>query len=551
MGNVFGNNLSAEESIQELEFRESLVKKYFKYSSSTNNLMGYKCCKTKIPGKEINSIYTFYLYNIEGFFDFENGFFFTLHNLIWIMICFNENNIDTKSYKDFSCKLKIFLNFLEAGNPKHKNINVKNFKEFMEYLKKEDELIKIASLGMTLLRNSNYVINFLESIIPFDQFKGYVSSVFQLIEGGLEIFGGIRDLANLSKAIINKNYYEAAIYLLDGTVNFFKGGDHIRNSYRQLKQNYREKKFTKAQRNLNTLLNKMDKLFIKLKENNLNKLYKKNVIVLAIDETNRFMEDPDIGLINVEGIEYYAKSLDENDVNRNKFTMNMIFFYMELKNIISSDEFENKDFKLRYGFMIYLKKILLRQYNLQLWNSMNEENIIHLINDKYKEYYDDLNELDDNKREIDEKEKIVKKTNYKNTNEIIEQKVLVKSSSISSYSFNKKNENKIIKEEKKNHNNFNSTCAKGFYKKKIVHKNTNNTSSKPKLLSKSEMNCCKIESVKNEYKISKKTYNFKGYRDKYKRKNESKSDEISCQDLSSKNSAPPVGIYYKKVNNFK
>ena len=34
----------------------------------------------------------------------------------------------------------------------------------------------------------------MESIIPFEQFKGYVSSVFLLIEKEYEIYSGIKDI---------------------------------------------------------------------------------------------------------------------------------------------------------------------------------------------------------------------------------------------------------------------------------------------------------------------------------------------------------------------
>ena len=559
MGTILGYELSSEKSIKELELKQSLVKKYFEYSSSTNNLMGYKCCKTKIPGKEINSDYTFYLYNIEGFFDFENGFFFTLQNLIWIMKCFNENNINTKSYEDFGCKIKILFASLEVIASKRQMMKIK---EYIDLIKENDQLLRLGSFGISLLRNSKSVINFLERIIPFDQFKGYVSSVFLLIEGGFEIWTGFIDMGNLYKAFLNKNYFEAFIYLLDGTANLYQGGNKINNSYKELQENYREKNFTKAQRNLNALLNKMDKLFNKLKENNLNNLYKKNIVVLAIDETCRFMEDPDIGLIYVQGIESYAKSLNTIDINRNKFIMNLIIFYLKLKDIISSDEFENKDFKLRYGFMVYLKKIILEQYNQQLWNSMNEQNITHLINEKYQEYYDNLNKADDHNREVDDQKKMLEITNYKNINEIMEKKILHKTPSISSYPLNKNNKNnkknpKITEEKKKNHNFFYSTCTNGFYTKKTIHKNTNNAISTTKSSSKSEFNYCKIEAVKSKDKKDKKdkistksTYNFKGCRANYKKRNEKKNDEISSKDISLENSAPPpIGIYYEKIKN--
>ena len=533
-----GNRISAEDSIKELENKQSLIKKYFDYSSSINNFMGYKCCKTKIPGNEIKSDFTFYLYNIEGFFDIENGFFFTLQNLILSMKYFNESKIDTKSWKDFSVKIKIFLGFLQTlafienvdkyyiKDRKEENQNT--FKIFMDYVKNNKEFSEIASFGIALLRNSDYVINFLESIIPFEQFKGYVSSVFLLIEGGFEIYTGIKVIPKVFKAFSKKNYFEAIVYLIDGTYNFVQGAVNAYDSYNQIKENYCKKKFTKAQRNLNALLNKMDLLFDELKKNNLNELYKNNVVVLAIDETNKLMEDPDIRLINVKGIENYAKSLDNIDCNRHKFFMNMIIFYLQLKNIISSDEYENKDFKLRYGFMLHLKKIILEQYNQQSWNSMDEENIIHLINDKYQEYYDNLNELDDDKKEIDDKEKKVTTTNNKIGNTNMEKRLLTKTPSLSLYSFKKKNENnnnntknpEIIEEEKKNQKIFYNTNANGFYKKKIIHKNTNDIDSTNKSLLKSESNYCKTETVNNQdEKISN---NFQGYRVRYKRKNNDK-----------------------------
>ena len=580
MGNIFGYNISAEDSIKELKFRQSLIKQYFSYSSSTNNFMGYKCCKIQIPGKEIKSDFTFYLYNIEGFFDIENGFFFTLHNLIWIMKCFNENKIDTKSYEDFNLKIKLFLSSLETikytfteknenlKNEKKtqdpKNKNNKNLEEFMEYMLKEKEWSKIVSYGISILRNCDFVINVLERIIPFDQFKDYISSVLLLIEGGCEIWSGFTDMVNLYRAMTSKNYFEAFIYLIDGTINFVQGGINIKDSYKQICENYRDKNFTKAQRNLNALLNKMDQLFNKLKENNLNKLYKNNIIVLAIDETNRFMKEPDIGFIYVEGIEYYAKSLDTIDINRNKFVMNMIIFYQQLKNLISSDEYNNnQDFRLRYGFMAYLKKIILKEYNQQLWNSMDEENISGLVEEKYKEYYDDYNDLNgsDDESGTDEQKKKTKITSSKNLNEITEKTTLTKSSSISSYSLNKKNENKknnnyitknsnIIEEEKKNYKNFYSTSTNGFYKKKIINKNTNYITPTTKPLLNKESNYCKIETEKNKYKISKSaTYNSNGSRAKYKRRKENKKDEILSQELSLENAAPPIINYSKKINN--
>ena len=39
------------------------------------------------------------------------------------------------------------------------------------------------------------------------------------------------------------------------------------------------------------------------------------------------MEDPDIRLLNIKGIENYAKSLNNIDANRNKFILYMIIFY--------------------------------------------------------------------------------------------------------------------------------------------------------------------------------------------------------------------------------
>ena len=70
--------------------------------------MGNKCFKTKIPGKEIESDFTLYLYNIEGFLDIENGFFFILQNLIWIMKHFNESKMILNHTKILVLKYKYF-----------------------------------------------------------------------------------------------------------------------------------------------------------------------------------------------------------------------------------------------------------------------------------------------------------------------------------------------------------------------------------------------------------------------------------------------------------
>ena len=95
-------NITESEGITKLINNQSLIIKYFENSQLLRNYMNIRCSNVFIPGKEIGQKSSFYLYNIEGFFDIENGFFFTLHNLIWIMKCFNENKIDTKSYEDFN-----------------------------------------------------------------------------------------------------------------------------------------------------------------------------------------------------------------------------------------------------------------------------------------------------------------------------------------------------------------------------------------------------------------------------------------------------------------
>ena len=62
--------------------------------------MNTRCIKKDIPGKDIEQNSTFYIYNIEGFFDIEKGVYFSLIELFETMKYCEQNEIDIKNYED-------------------------------------------------------------------------------------------------------------------------------------------------------------------------------------------------------------------------------------------------------------------------------------------------------------------------------------------------------------------------------------------------------------------------------------------------------------------
>ena len=484
-----GNTQTAEEGVEKLKLNTKLIKKYIEISSFTHGSFGYNCMKTIIPGKEIDFSSNFYLFNIEGFFDIEKGIFFTLKKLIYMINYFNTKKIETKSYQDFSCKINSFFyvcDLLRFSYEKYNEIKENNADKF------DTENLSLLCIGINFIRNYQPAINFLERIIPFEEFKGYASSIFQFVEGGIEITQGICKVIKIVNAVKNKNLPSIIFNCIEGIYYFFEGEKNIKNSINDMKNNYNNKNYTNAQNNLNQLLNKMSKMFDDLNNHNFKELYENNVIILAIDETQRNSEGVHLDLINVSGIDYYAKCLNDNDIERVKYIKNLFILDSELKLNISNDIYDKDPMLLSrlYTFMIFIQQIILKEYNdKNFWLNMDKSSIQEFVNDKKYEFYSIFNEIMEkisieNPNEIENiiKNEIYKKFNskklskansfYNNAkNKNNEKTDIHNSSSTKNINLNKKNEVINNNKEIKSNKSFYST-TNSFYNKR---KNQNNT----------------------------------------------------------------------------
>lgn len=113
MGN---SNSTVEEGISKLIKNKPLIMKYLNKSVIYKNFMNNRCLKVKIPGNEIEQNSSFYIYNVEGFFDIEKGIYFSLIQLLEIIKVYEENNIEIKDYKDLELKTYNFLCALQFAN---------------------------------------------------------------------------------------------------------------------------------------------------------------------------------------------------------------------------------------------------------------------------------------------------------------------------------------------------------------------------------------------------------------------------------------------------
>jgi len=114
----------------------------------------------------------------------------------------------------------------------------------------------------------------LEKIIPFEQSKGYITSILKFIEGGVEIYAGIKECIKCYKSFNFFSFIEAVYFLVQGAKNIGESSIEMYNKYQ-------ENNLTKAQEILKTLLNKMQQLFSDLVQTNFQKLYEGNVICFS------------------------------------------------------------------------------------------------------------------------------------------------------------------------------------------------------------------------------------------------------------------------------
>lgn len=79
------------------------------------------------------------------------------------------------------------------------------------------------------------------------------------------------------------------------------------------------------------LVNKMQELFKKLINSNLEEFKNNNIIILGIDESDSFYnEEIDLLLFNINNIDTYAQCISEKEKDRAKYIENMIYFYKKI-----------------------------------------------------------------------------------------------------------------------------------------------------------------------------------------------------------------------------
>lgn len=172
MGNT--ETPTASGGITKLKNNHALIIKYFEKSSLIKNYMGNRCTKILIEGKEIDQNSSFYFYNIEGFFDFEKGIYFSLIQLLESMIVLEESKVKINSYEQLeyyfpivSKAFEFFGNLFLNKNENNANLQCnKEFKEENSHKKScfysEESEIKISE---------DYFIKILGGLVQFEKHK--------------------------------------------------------------------------------------------------------------------------------------------------------------------------------------------------------------------------------------------------------------------------------------------------------------------------------------------------------------------------------------------
>ena len=489
MGN---SNSTAEEGISKLIKNKSLITKYLNKSVLNKNFMNNRILNVKVPGNEIEQNSSFYIYNIEGFFDIEKGIYFSLIQLLEIIQLSEENNIQIKDYKDLELKVYNFMCALQLVNTicnlsssktiiseQEKKDNCvcvctmteeKKTQSFdfslnnilnISWNKREEKTLKqeekknleneinnidfsniptILSLVVILneilkpcigkIKNSRLkkTIDWLSNIIPFDELKEIAYYSLRAISGTLS---GITNILNGISNFKN-NKILSILNVTTGLLEFGKVGIDSLITYNKYKTLKSTKKRTKAQDNFLKLTNKMELLFIELIKSNFEGLKTNNIIILGIDESEgNYNEGTDLQLCKIDNIDNYAKCLNDNEEDRVKYIKNMIYFYNNILPKFSQlTEKEGKDKKESFDFLLTLQEFIIENCNNKdFWIKINQEYIEKFIDNMEKVYENGKKYFKDNGNEI--KKKIIESLEKEGEKTQIKKKTLNSCKSVS------------------------------------------------------------------------------------------------------------------------
>ena len=457
-------NSTAKDGINKIIKNQSLIIKYLNKSVIYKNYMNTRCTKVIIPGKEIEQNSSFYIYNIEGFFDIEKGIYFSLIKLLESMQFLEENKISINSYEDLEEKVNTFLSAIQIVNcicnfsiknedksleyegkcqctkiiEEKKTENIKLDLGFFSWNKTEEktinEIIKVEEqetikeeiknfdftnipnyvtlilITMKLLGKTkifrylgiNNAINFLRNIIPFNELHEILSCTVRVISGT------INGMSHIFKGITSfpTNKVLSIVNLATGVLELSKSGIDIFVTTKKIENKKNNIQYTKAQDNFRSLLIQMDDLFTVLINSNLEELKNNNIIILGIDESdNSYNEGTDLQLFNIENIDTFAKCLSESETDRAKYIQNMIHFYSKITPKLSelTERGENEK-KLSLDFLLSLQEFIINNCNNQdFWIKVDKKTIEKFIDLMKKEYEKGKKYFKNNSNEIKNK----------------------------------------------------------------------------------------------------------------------------------------------------
>ena len=457
------NSATAKDGIDKLIKNKSLIIKYLNKSVLYKNYMNNRCTKAIIPGEEIEQNSTFYIYNIEGFFDIEKGLYFYLIKLLESIKLLEDNNISINSYEDLEVYVNSLLSAMQIANcicnshskkeeknseqkcqcteiieekkeenfsidlgffsynkneqksikkemglgeteKMKKEINKINFTEIPNYISLIIVLMGLLQKGGNVIRNKpiKKAINWLSGIIPFNELKEIICYSLRAISGTLS------GISNIYKGIkdFQTNKVLSLVNMTTGFLELSKVGLDSLITYKKVENQKVIKNKTKAQENFHNLIIRLDQLFEDLIKSNLEKLKKNNIIILGIDQSkDSYNEGIDLQLYNIDNIDTLAKCLNENEEDRAKYIENMIYFYNKIAPKL--DEFTAKGEKVEIeslDFLLSLQEFITKNCNNKyFWINMNNQKIEVFIDYMEKEYQNGKNYFKENSNDFKNK----------------------------------------------------------------------------------------------------------------------------------------------------
>ena len=471
MGNDEDDTTSGIEKL--LKKGPSFIQQQFLYSAIKYNYMDLGCSKVIIPGREVKKSSTFYLFNIEGFFDIENGFYFSFLELLKIIIALQKTIDGIDSYDELESYIKIGIKGVKilvdlgisaykyySAHKKDKNeieeeeklnqtynspkgeINKNEINNdtpngnSCENVYKYGEMVYEIAKGLKPLINlipSKYFdedklwswirgpLKFLKELIGFKDLKMLILEIIDIIEDIAQTAFGIHGMANAAEMFAQDKVL-GILYGVGGAINFLGGGVDLAVKTKNAIDRKKKLKRNKHQKNFLALLNLMKIQMQKMKNKNYKDLYENNVIILSIDLTDdNSNEGVDCKLVNIKGIEDYATPLNYRDNKRKKYITNIIEFYSILLPKIQipdltensdndTDKYERKIIEKSYYFLLYTKETILNQYNNKnFWINATEYQIRDLINNNEINFNKILSEIAANEINEDTIKKIYSK----------------------------------------------------------------------------------------------------------------------------------------------